>query len=107
MLESSTCILIIDSNCDTLLSFAMIWVKVKIPIPKLVVMIYRLSFLWPLKRTVHFFCRADNFALPFIVSDCSRSLITRFSASPPILYKIPRLFRLRVSAFGVHEMLLH
>ena len=44
----------------------MIWLKVKIPIPKFVVTIYRLSFLWPLKRTVHFFYRSDNFALPFL-----------------------------------------
>ena len=89
----------------------MICLKVKIPIPRFVVMICRLSFLWPLKRTVHFFYRSDNFALPFlsnvIVDDCSCSLITRFSASPPNLHKIPRLFRLRVSAFGFHELLLH
>ena len=44
----------------------MIWLKIKITIPKLVVTIYRLSFLWLLpKRTVHFFYRSDNFALPF------------------------------------------
>ena len=43
----------------------MIWLKVKIPIPKFVVTIYRLSFLCPLKRTVHFFYPSDNFALPF------------------------------------------
>ena len=42
----------------------MIWLKVKIPIPKFVVTIYRLSFVLPLKRTVHFFYRSDNFALP-------------------------------------------
>ena len=59
----------------------MIWLKVKIPIPKLVVTIYRLSFLWPLKRTVHFFYRSDNFAV--------------------------RLIRLRVSAFGFHKLLLY
>ena len=89
----------------------MIWLKVKIPaIPKLVVTIYRLSFLWPLKSTVHFFYRSDNFALPlfpFNVNDCSRSLITRFSASQSNLYKISHLFRLRVSASGFHELLLH
>ena len=91
----------------------MIWLKVKIPILKFVVTIYRLSFLWPLKRTVHFFYRSDNFVLPFfpsnvIVNDCSCSLITRrFSASPPNLYEIPRLFRLQVSAFGFHELLVH
>ena len=43
----------------------MIWLKVKIPILKFVVTIYRLSFLWPLKGTVHFFYRSDNFVLPF------------------------------------------
>ena len=43
----------------------MIWLKVEIPIPKFVVTIYRLSFFWPLKRTIHFFYRPDNFALPF------------------------------------------
>ena len=46
----------------------MIWLKVKVPIPKFVVTIYRLSFLWllwPLKRTVHFFYRSNSFALPF------------------------------------------
>ena len=43
----------------------MIWLKVKIPTPNFVVTIYRLSFLWLLKRTVHFFYRSDNFALPF------------------------------------------
>ena len=90
----------------------MIWLKVKMPILKFVVAIYRLSFLWPLKRTVHFFYRSDNFVLPFfpskvIVNDCSCSLITRFSASPPNLHKIPRLFRLQVSAFGFHELLIH
>ena len=42
----------------------MIWLKVKIPLPKFVVTIYRLSFLWPLKHTVHFVHRWDNFALP-------------------------------------------
>ena len=62
----------------------------------------------------------SSFLLPFgqlcssffpsnvIVNDCSCSLITRrFSASPPNLHKIPRLFRLPVSAFGFHELLLH
>ena len=43
----------------------MIWLKVKIPIPKFVVTIYRLSVLWSLKRTVNFFYRLDSFALPF------------------------------------------
>ena len=43
----------------------MIWFKVKMSIPKIVVTIYHLLFLWPLKRTVHFFYRPDNFALPF------------------------------------------
>ena len=43
----------------------MIWLKVEIPIPKSLVTIYRLSFLRPLKRTVRFFYRSDNFALPF------------------------------------------
>ena len=43
----------------------MIWLKVKIPIPKFVVKIYCLSFLWSLKRTVHFFYRSNNFALSF------------------------------------------
>ena len=39
---------------------------------------------------------------------CSCNLITQFSASPPNLHKnIPRIFRLRVSAFGFHELLLH
>ena len=86
----------------------MIWLKVKIPIPKFVVTIYRLSFLRPLKRTVHFFYRSDNFALPFLHPMCSCSLITRFSASLPNLHKnIPRLFRLRVSAFGFYELPLH
>ena len=33
----------------------MIRMKVKILIPKFVVTIYRLSFLWPLKQTFHFF----------------------------------------------------
>ena len=46
----------------------MIWLKVKIPIPKFVVTIYRLSFLWPLKHTVHFVYRSDNFALPLFDS---------------------------------------
>ena len=90
----------------------MIWLKVKIPIPKFVVTIYRLSFLWPLKHTVHCFYRSDNFALlvfpsNVIVNDCSCSLITRFSALPPNLQKIPRLFPLQVSAFGFNELLLH
>ena len=55
----STCILItqfktvlkisqLTQTVTVLLRFAMIWLKVKIPIPKLVVTIYRLSFLWPL-----------------------------------------------------------
>ena len=44
----------------------MIRLKVKVPITKLVVTICRLSFLWPLKRTFHyFFYRSDNFALLF------------------------------------------
>ena len=85
----------------------MIWLKVKIPLPKFVVMIYRLSFLWPLKRTVHFFYRSDNFALPpFFPS----SVITRSRPNHlirPNLQKIPRLFHLKVSAFGFHELLLH
>ena len=90
----------------------MIWLKEKILIPKFVVTIYHLSFLLPLKCTVHFFSRSDNFVQSFfppniIVNDCSRRLIIRFSASPPNLHKIPRLFRLRVSAFGFHELLLH
>ena len=42
-----------------------------------------------------------------IVNDCSCRLITRFRVSPPNLHKIPRLFHLRVSAFGFHELLLH
>ena len=59
----------IDSNCrqtvTVLLRFATIWLKVKVPIPKFAVTIYRLSYLWPLKRTVHFFNRSDNFTLHF------------------------------------------
>ena len=43
----------------------MIWLKVEITIPKLVATIYHLSFLWPLKRIVHFFYRSDNFVFPF------------------------------------------
>ena len=43
----------------------MIWLNVKLPITKFVVTINRLSILWPFKRTVHFFCRSNNFALPF------------------------------------------
>ena len=43
----------------------MIWLKVKMPVPKFLVTIYHLSFLWPLKCTAHFFYGSDNFALPF------------------------------------------
>ena len=53
----------------------MIWLKVKIPIPKFVVTIYRLSFLWPLECTVHFFYRSDNFALPAFFHPMSLSMI--------------------------------
>ena len=50
-----------------------------------------------------------SFFLPsnVIVNNCSRSLITRFSASPTNLHKIPCIFCLRVSAFSFHELLLH
>ena len=75
MLESSTCTLIIqfnfnlkypaDSNCDSSTGACYNLVESKIPIPKFVVTICRLSFLWPLKRTVHLFYHSDNFALPF------------------------------------------
>ena len=57
----------LTQTVTVLLRFAMIWLKLKIPIPKLVVTIYRLSFLWPVKRTVRFFYRSDNFALPFSI----------------------------------------
>ena len=72
----------------------MIWLKVKIPIPKLVVTIYHqadyhFSFLRPFKCTVRVFSfRLDKFALPFFpsnVNDCFRGLITRFGAAPPKL----------------------
>ena len=75
MLESSTCTLIIQFktvlkiHCSQLtqtVTVLMRLMKVNIPIPKFVVTIYRLSFLWPFKRTVHFFYRSDtDFALPF------------------------------------------
>ena len=55
----------LTQTVTVLLSFAMIWLKVKLPILKLVVTIYCLSFLWPLKHTVHFFYHLDNVALPF------------------------------------------
>ena len=55
----------LTQTMTVLLRFAMIWLKVKIPIPKFVVTIYRLSVLWSLKRTVNFFYRLDSFALPF------------------------------------------
>ena len=44
----------------------MIWLKVKIPIPKLVVTIYRPSFIFMAIEThSSFLYRSDNFAFPF------------------------------------------
>ena len=91
----------------------MIWLKVKIPLYTKICSGNLSSFIFmAIETTVHFLYCSDNFALPFfypfvIVNDCSCSLITRFSASPPNMQKIPRLFRLQVSAFGFHELLLH
>ena len=90
----------------------MIWLKVKIPIPKQKTKACSddlSSFIFMAIET-HSSCGqlcSSFFPSNVIVNDCSRSLITRFSASPPNLYKIPGLFRLRVSAFGFHELLLH
>ena len=61
----------LTQTVTVLMRSAMIWLKVKIPIPKLVVTIYRLSFLWP-----------PETHSAFLLS-CGQ------------LYKILRLFRLR------------
>ena len=84
----------------------MIWLKVKISIPKFVVTIYRLSFLWPLKRTVHFFYRSDSFALPFfhqmsmiVPVACSLDLACRHQTEICIKYLVSFVYEFRSLAF--------
>ena len=123
MLESSTCTLIIqfnfnlkypaDSNCDSSTGACYNLVESKNTYTK-VCSDDLSSFIFMAIETHSSFLLSFGqlcssfFPSNVIVNGCSCSLFTRrFSASPPNLHKIPRLFRLPVSAFGFHELLLH